>query len=105
MASICTADVMGSATIASFTFLLRVPDFVPDYANFDAATICAADAIITYDGEEIADALRDVPCCSTNQSGDKAGEPINISIGSLMRRISPMVIGSFCGFPQSHCPP
>ncbi|MCJ7557229.1 MAG: LssY C-terminal domain-containing protein [Gammaproteobacteria bacterium] len=71
-------DVFGSSGSHNFTFLLRVPGFVPDYANFDAASIYSADQIIKFKGDEVVGALRDLPCCSTDQNKDKAGEPINI---------------------------
>lgn len=71
-------DVFGADNLHNFTFLLRVPGFVPDYANFDSATIYAADQVNTYEGDQIVDALRDLPCCSTDQGGETAGEPINM---------------------------
>jgi hypothetical protein len=71
-------DVMGPDELSSFTFLLRVPDFVPDYANFDAASIYSDDEIATYKDDQIVDALRTMPCCSTNENGEAVGEPINI---------------------------
>jgi len=73
-------DVMGSDVFSSFTFLLSVPDFVPDYANFDPASIYSADEVITYDEEQIVDALRTMPCCSTNDKGEAVGEPLNIML-------------------------
>ena len=47
-------DVMGTNVMARFTFLLRVPDFTPDYANFDAASIYAADEVVSFNSEQIA---------------------------------------------------
>ncbi|MDH4047270.1 MAG: LssY C-terminal domain-containing protein [Gammaproteobacteria bacterium] len=73
-------DVFGSGAPSSFTFLLRVPGFVPDYANFDAASIYSAEELTAYDDEQVVDALRAMPCCSTDQSGDTAGEPVNIML-------------------------
>jgi hypothetical protein len=71
-------DLFGSSSSHSFTFLLRVPGFVPDYANFDAASIYPANEIVKYDGDQIIGALRSIPCCSNEQGGAAVGEPINI---------------------------
>jgi hypothetical protein len=73
-------DVFGNKTLHNFTFLLRVPGFMPDYANFDAATIYPADQVSSYDDDQLVDALRNMPCCSTDQSGQTAREPINIML-------------------------
>jgi hypothetical protein len=53
---------------------------MPDYANFDAATIYPADQVSSYDDDQLVDALRNMPCCSTDQSGQTAREPINIML-------------------------
>jgi hypothetical protein len=71
-------DVFGATDLSSFSFLLPVPGFEPDYANVDAASIYSADELTTYNKDQIAAALRDMPCCSTSESGEPSGEPLNI---------------------------
>lgn len=80
-------DVFGADSLHNFTFLLRVPGFVPDYANFDAASIYSADELSTYEDTEIVDALRELPCCSTDQGGEQAGEPINMLLVGTGREL------------------
>lgn len=73
-------DLFGPGDYYSFTFLLRVPGFVPDYANFDAASLYSVDEVATYDNEQIRQALDDMPCCTADERGDSAGEPINLML-------------------------
>ncbi|MCK5326442.1 MAG: LssY C-terminal domain-containing protein [Woeseiaceae bacterium] len=71
-------DLFSSGDSFLFTFLLRVPGFVPDYANLDPDSIYSGDEIVTYQADELQDALRNLPCCSTDEQGDATGEPINL---------------------------
>jgi hypothetical protein len=73
-------DAFGSRISYNFTFLLRVPGFVPDYANFNAASIYAADKVVSYEGDQVLEALRQMPCCSTDQTGQEAAEPVNLIV-------------------------
>lgn len=71
-------DVFSSGVSRYFTFLLRVPGFVPDYARLDIDEIYAPDEIAHYSRNDLAAALRNVSCCSTDVRGQELGEPINI---------------------------
>jgi len=62
----------------SFTFLLRVPGFTPDYARLDIPSIYKADEIRTVEFDELADAIRNLPCCSANARGEALGDPLNM---------------------------
>jgi len=62
----------------SFTFLLRVPGFTPDYARLDIPSIYPADEIHKVTFDELADAIRGLPCCSADARGEERGEPLNI---------------------------
>jgi hypothetical protein len=71
-------DIFGPEELFSFTFLLRVPGFEPDYANIDFDSIYAAGEITDYVGEELYRALKSLPCCSEDENGNEDGEPVNI---------------------------
>ena len=71
-------DIFGPEELFSFTFLLRVPGFEPDYANIDFDSIYAAGEITDYVGDELYRALKSLPCCSEDENGNEDGEPVNI---------------------------
>jgi len=71
-------DVFSFGASRHFTFLLRVPGFVPDYARLDINEIYAAGDIAKHSLDDLPAALRDLPCCSTDARGQESGEPINI---------------------------
>jgi hypothetical protein len=73
-------DVFGSTASHSFTFLLRVPGFVPDYANFDAVGLYPEKALVDYQGDKVIAGLQDMPCCSTDKAGKDSGNPINLVV-------------------------
>ena len=61
-----------------FTFFLQVPDFRPDHADVDFKSLYEASAIQNVDTDGLRQALKDLPCCSTDQTGSGDGKPINI---------------------------
>ncbi len=63
-------DLFGSDDSFHFTFLLRVPGFVPDYANVDFDSIYSIDQLIEVGEDQLYGAIKNLPCCS----GDKAGD-------------------------------
>lgn len=71
-------DLFSATGLHSFTYLLRVPGFVPDYAKLDIRTIYSPEELTTYDENELPAALKGLPCCATTKDGEKSGEPINV---------------------------
>ncbi|MGI9224074.1 MAG: hypothetical protein ACR2QX_06320 [Woeseiaceae bacterium] len=71
-------DIFSGSDSYYFNFLLRVPGFVPDYANVDFDSIYSESEITVYNGDELRDALKQLPCCSSDGSGDKKGGAINV---------------------------
>ena len=71
-------DLFGPDESYSFTFLLRVPGFVPDYANIDFDSIYPADQMAAHYGDDLRQAIKDLPCCSTDENGAESGDPINV---------------------------
>jgi hypothetical protein len=71
-------DLFGPDESYSFTFLLRVPGFVPDYANVDFDSIYPADLVAAHYGDDLRQAIKDLPCCSTDENGTESGEPISV---------------------------
>jgi hypothetical protein len=71
-------DLFSSGDSFHFTFLLRVPGFVPDYAKLSPESLYSADEFVNYTDDDLRDALRELPCCSSDEQGEASGEPINV---------------------------
>jgi hypothetical protein len=71
-------DLFSAEGSFHFNYLLRVPGFVPDYANIDVESIYAEDEITDHAADEIYDAFRQLPCCSSDDKGDDKGGAINV---------------------------
>ena len=73
-------DLFGGGKPVYFTFLLRVPGFVPDYANLDFASIYSDGDIAVLNGVDLHDALQDLPCCASDENGEETGDPVNVAL-------------------------
>jgi hypothetical protein len=63
----------------NFTFSVSVPGFLGDYARVDFEGLYPADSLVFIETEEqLREALAQLPCCTTNRSGDKGGDPLNL---------------------------
>ena len=71
-------DLFGPDDSVHLTFLLRVPGFVPDYANVDFDSIYTSDEIRQYDGDDLYEVVKGLACCSADENGEEIGDPINI---------------------------
>jgi hypothetical protein len=71
-------DVFSAGRVHGFMFLLRVPGFSPDYANVDFNTIYAEDAFAVYHGDELARAIRELPCCGNDDRGEATSGAANV---------------------------
>ena len=71
-------DLFGPDESYSFTFLLRVPGFVPDYADVDFESMYPADQIAVHNEDDLRQAIKDLPCCSRAENGAETGDPINV---------------------------
>ncbi len=71
-------DVFSSGDSYHFTFLLRVPGFVPDYANVDFESIYREDEISRVDADALYETLKALPCCSTDADGEQTEGTLNV---------------------------
>lgn len=71
-------DLFSSGDSYHFMFLLRVPGFVPDYANIDFASIYSADELHNYDTDALYSALKKLPCCSSDAEGNTTTGTLNV---------------------------
>jgi hypothetical protein len=71
-------DVFSGGETYSFTFLMRVPGFEPDYAKLNLKEMYSGDDVPDYEPDALQEAIKNVPCCSGTDPGEESGEPINL---------------------------
>ena len=71
-------DVFTSGESYHFTFLLRVPGFVPDYANVDFESIYRKEEVKRFDADALYEALKALPCCSKDAAGEETEGMLNV---------------------------
>jgi hypothetical protein len=74
-------DVIGGDhELRTFTFAVPVPGQAVDVAQTDWNKLYEPTEIVAYDRDELEEALNELPCCVTNQGGNKDELPLNIVI-------------------------
>jgi hypothetical protein len=63
-----------------FTFFIPVPGLRADHEDVDFDNLYSANEMVSYDEANFREALKNLPCCTTNEDGTKQGGPINIVI-------------------------
>ena len=71
-------DVYSTKRSFNFTFFVPIPGFFADYMEVDFKTLYKQDEIRTLDVDGLREALTSLPCCSTDETGDRLGDPINV---------------------------
>lgn len=65
-----------------FTFFLRVPGFVPDYANVRFQSLYTDDQIQQFSRDGVTTAIASLGCCTTDAGGSNRGRPVNVYLVS-----------------------
>jgi hypothetical protein len=76
-------DLVASGRVRTFSILVVVPGFSADYKVSEVfqREIYPPKAIVNYtDDAAFREALEALPCCATNKSGTKSGDPLNLVI-------------------------
>jgi hypothetical protein len=63
-----------------FTFFIPVPGLRADHEDVDFDNLYSANEMVSYDEANFREALKNLPCCTTNEDGTKQGGPLNIVI-------------------------
>jgi hypothetical protein len=83
-------DLVGLGTVSSFTFQLIVPGFLSANRRDIVHTIGESVPMRRFEDEaEFRRALEELPDCTTNQKGDKAGDPLNLVVVGSPQDIFP----------------
>ena len=73
-------DVHGDKRSMNFTFFIPLPGFLPDYMNVDFQRLYRDDEVIQSTFSELRGLLLNTVCCTSDQSGDQVGDPLNVII-------------------------
>jgi len=74
-------DLVGLDTVRGFTFQLQVPGFMSDYRKEILATISDSTSVRQIESEEeFREALEKLPSTTTNEEGDRRGDPLNLVV-------------------------
>lgn len=72
-------DLLSQNSVENFTFIFEDPEFKGDFRLINFNDLYADEEIIIIENEDtLRQALESLPCCATNSSGKKDGDPINI---------------------------
>jgi hypothetical protein len=69
-------------TYEQFTFFLRVPGFVPDYAQVRFAELYANEELQQIPLTSVPAVIDSLPCCTTSSDGSSRGRPANVYVVS-----------------------
>jgi hypothetical protein len=73
-------DIFANDRDFNFTFFLSVPGFKPDHAEVDFEGLYRPDDLQVLDRDGLREALSALPCCSTDESSEKSGDPFNVVV-------------------------
>jgi LssY C-terminus len=81
-------DLVATEQVKVFTFFVQIPGMRVDYRMLDFNSLYEPDDIRDVDEEKLRLALEELPCCTTNQTGDKFGDPMNLVVIGDFRDIA-----------------
>jgi hypothetical protein len=74
-------DLIGEGNrFLSFTFFVSVPGLKADHQKVDFYTLYAENEFVSHDAESFREAMKSLPCCTTNKAGTEQGDPLNLVI-------------------------
>lgn len=77
-------DLVAFEHVKLFTFFVQIPGMRVDYRMVDFDSLYPPDEIRDVDEDGLRGALEELPCCTTNQTGDRLGDPMNlVAIGDF----------------------
>ncbi len=72
-------DLFGNGVDHSMAFFVDVPGFVPDHAEVEFKNLYTDSELSVLDADGVRKVLSQMPCCTTDLSGDQSGYPVNIA--------------------------
>jgi hypothetical protein len=78
---IFNVDLVGEDNqLTTFTFFIPVPGLRVDHQDVEFEKLYAAEQLASYDLAGFRNALKKLPCCTTNAGGTELGAPVNLVI-------------------------
>ena len=71
-------ELLGDETLRRFDFTFTLPDGTFDYEAVDLEALYSADEQREVGLQGLRDWARRLPCCTTNEEGDRFGDPLNV---------------------------
>lgn len=81
-------DLIAAESVKFFTFFIQIPDMRVDYKMVDFRSLYGRDEIACTNEEELKGALESLPCCTTDEEGEKLGDPANLVIVGEFRDVA-----------------
>ncbi len=66
--------------IVNFTFFIPVPGLRLDHQDIDWDSLYADEEMLDLDKEDLIEALRNMPCCTTDKKSKGSGDPLNLVV-------------------------
>jgi len=89
-------SLVGVKGIKSFHFLVEVPGIKADYQEVNLGALYAPGEYIDCDEERLRAELGKLPCCTTNKSGTRNGDPLNlVFIGDVVDVLTALIGGGW----------
>ena len=81
-------DLVAAEQVKFFNFFIQIPGMRVDYRMVDFATLYPPEQIAELDEQTLRKALEKLPCCTTDASGTKLGDPLNLVMIGEFREIA-----------------
>jgi hypothetical protein len=88
--------LLGDREVRSFFFALQVPGLKTDYEAVDLADLEVSADAVTHDPPAFRRALEALPCCTSDRSGTRSGDPLNlVMVGSAEELYAALLRGGW----------
>lgn len=71
-------ELLGDNSLERFDFMFTLPDGSFDFEAVDPSSLYTADEIQDVDFEALTRWTEELPCCTSDESGERAGDPLNV---------------------------
>jgi len=89
-------SMFNSKGMKTFHFVVEAPGIKADYQEVDLKSLYPPEAYINCDEQRLRAELEKLPCCTTNKSGSRNGDPLNlVFIGDVVDLLTALIGGGW----------
>jgi hypothetical protein len=89
-------SMFNSKGMKTFHFVVEAPGIKADYQEVDIKSLYAPETYIDCDEQRLKAELEKLPCCTTNKSGSRNGDPLNlVFIGDVVDLLTALIGGGW----------